>query len=153
MSISDKDRQRLVIILGMLGSAHDGEVLNAAKQAHRVVSAMKLSWSDVLDNAGCYTREQVQEVADLAYTRGLEEGKAVGRARVGAPLATKEVAGGPGSCWNKLARAFLDGGDLSAWETEFFEDWATNAYSPTEKQRSIFRRLCERYGEEYPGRF
>ena len=45
---ADIDRERLAKILGMLGSAHDGEVVNAARQAEQIRSSAGLTWFDVL---------------------------------------------------------------------------------------------------------
>jgi hypothetical protein len=42
------DRRRLVAVLGMLASAHDGEVLDAATFAHRLVTKAKLTWEAVV---------------------------------------------------------------------------------------------------------
>ncbi len=39
--------RQLSKILGLLGSHHDGEILAAAKQAHRVVSGAGLTWEDI----------------------------------------------------------------------------------------------------------
>jgi hypothetical protein len=38
---------RLAKLLGMLGSDHDGEVLNAARAADRLVRASGLRWPDI----------------------------------------------------------------------------------------------------------
>jgi hypothetical protein len=42
------DRRRLVKVLGMLGSRHDGEVLSAARLAQAMLSQSKTSWGDLL---------------------------------------------------------------------------------------------------------
>jgi len=42
---------KLVKILGMLGSAHDGEVAAAGRRAHSMLKAMGLTWSDVIKPA------------------------------------------------------------------------------------------------------
>jgi hypothetical protein len=39
---------RLVRLLGMLGSAHDGEVLNAARMADRFVRERGLMWTQII---------------------------------------------------------------------------------------------------------
>ena len=39
---------RLAKLLGMLGSDHDGEVLNAARMADRVLRETGLTWADVI---------------------------------------------------------------------------------------------------------
>lgn len=42
------DRRRLVKVLGMLGSRHDGEVLAAARLAQYMLGQAKMSWGDLL---------------------------------------------------------------------------------------------------------
>jgi hypothetical protein len=42
------DRNRLAQVLGMLGSAHDGEALNAARLASKMIRDAGLTWFDVL---------------------------------------------------------------------------------------------------------
>jgi hypothetical protein len=45
------DRDRLVKLLGMLGSAHDGEVLNAARHIDALVRASGRDWDKLLSPA------------------------------------------------------------------------------------------------------
>lgn len=45
---SKLDRRRLVKVLGMLGSRHDGEVLAAARLAQHMLGQSKTSWGDLL---------------------------------------------------------------------------------------------------------
>src|ERR1700761_1922300 len=42
------DRDRLVKLLGMLGSAHDGEALNAARHIDQMVRAAGADWDGLL---------------------------------------------------------------------------------------------------------
>jgi len=42
------DRSRLVAILGLLGSAHDGEKVNAADAATRMLHMLHLTWDEVI---------------------------------------------------------------------------------------------------------
>ena len=42
------DRQRLAKLLGMMGSAHDGEVVAAARQAERLRADAGLTWHDIV---------------------------------------------------------------------------------------------------------
>jgi hypothetical protein len=46
--VSDLDLQKLARILGMCGSAHDGEVVNAARAADRMVKEAGTRWRDLL---------------------------------------------------------------------------------------------------------
>ncbi|HTY66990.1 MAG TPA: hypothetical protein VMH36_10075 [Alphaproteobacteria bacterium] len=43
------DRVRLVKVLGMLGSRHDGEVLAAARLAQYMLGQAKMNWADLLN--------------------------------------------------------------------------------------------------------
>ena len=49
MMAAKLDRVRLVKVLGMLGSRHDGEVLAAARLAQYMLGQAKMSWADLLD--------------------------------------------------------------------------------------------------------
>src|SRR3954453_10040876 len=42
---------KLVKVLGMLGSDHDGEVAAAGRRAHSMLKAQGLTWSDVINPA------------------------------------------------------------------------------------------------------
>ena len=46
--ISAADRDRLAKLLGMTGSAHDGEALNAARLASALVRQAGITWFDLL---------------------------------------------------------------------------------------------------------
>jgi len=46
--MTDKERERLVALLGMMGSSGDGEALNAARLAQKFVVDRKLTWNDVI---------------------------------------------------------------------------------------------------------
>jgi hypothetical protein len=69
--MSKLDRKRLVKVLGMLGSRHDGEALNAARTAHAMLSQANMSWNDLL---GVKPGEEPDPVAQ-------EEGATVARGR------------------------------------------------------------------------
>ena len=48
MSAADLDRERLAKLLGMMGSAHDGEVVAAARQAERLRADAGPTWPEIL---------------------------------------------------------------------------------------------------------
>lgn len=48
MSAALLDRDRLARVLGMLGSAHDGEALAAARQAERLRAEAGLTWNEIV---------------------------------------------------------------------------------------------------------
>lgn len=47
-NLSSADRSMLAKVLGMLGSSHDGEVVNAARKAHDLLKAKGATWPAVL---------------------------------------------------------------------------------------------------------
>ena len=48
MFLSDKDRNKLLKLLAMFSSNHDGEVNNAARMAHELMKRNKLDWADLI---------------------------------------------------------------------------------------------------------
>jgi hypothetical protein len=55
-TMTPEQTKRLSQLLGMLGSAHDGEVLNAAKMAQRFLGGLGLTWEEALTHNGSYAR-------------------------------------------------------------------------------------------------
>ena len=51
MTVHDKDIQRLSKLLGMTGSAHDGEALAAARKANGLLRQLGLSWTELLSSS------------------------------------------------------------------------------------------------------
>jgi hypothetical protein len=51
MTAGALDRERLARVLGMLGSAHDGEALAAARQAERLRAEAGLTWAEIVIRA------------------------------------------------------------------------------------------------------
>jgi len=61
------DRARLVKLLGMLGSAHDGEVLNAARHIDAMLRASGGDWDRLLSPAPAAARpKRASDGADLS---------------------------------------------------------------------------------------
>ncbi len=50
--MEESDRDKLVKILRMFGSDHDGEVAAAARRAHSLLTARALDWDDLLVQRG-----------------------------------------------------------------------------------------------------
>ena len=46
--IPENDRDRLIKILRMFGSNHDGEIASAARRAHELVRSRALDWDDLI---------------------------------------------------------------------------------------------------------
>jgi hypothetical protein len=47
-ALAASDRERLARLLGMMGSDHDGEALNAARMADRLVRDHGITWIDAI---------------------------------------------------------------------------------------------------------
>jgi len=48
MTIQPSELSKLAKLLGMLGSAHDGEVVNAARKADELIRKHDATWSDII---------------------------------------------------------------------------------------------------------
>jgi hypothetical protein len=51
LALAPEALDRLVKLLGMLGSAHDGEIANAGRKAHALVRQHGMTWADLLTPA------------------------------------------------------------------------------------------------------
>ena len=60
------DRVRLVKVLGMLGSRHDGEVLSAARLAQYMLSQSETTWAELLGVKPGAEPEQVPQADEEA---------------------------------------------------------------------------------------
>lgn len=129
MPLPHDDQLKLIKLLGMLGSDADGECLNAARAAQRLVKASGLTW------------EQAMIGTDDAAKRAFSDGYRQGRASARPPT------------WRDLCRELLDdcSEDLTEWETEFVESYLERGWpSPTTKQQAVFERIAEKCGVETP---
>lgn len=154
--LAKEDVTRLIQLLGMMGSDHDGEVLNAARLAQRVLTDHKLQWGDVIGlngsapsapgganraEGGGGGKEDVEiaEKIRTAYNMGFRDG-------------VNHRAQQRAEDWRTIAQDILDEGDITAWEETFFMSFASGVRRvPTEKQQSIFERVAHRLGIELPG--
>jgi hypothetical protein len=50
------DKRKLIMVLGMLGSAHDGEIAAAGRQAAAMLRAAQLTWHDVIRAAAPFDK-------------------------------------------------------------------------------------------------
>src|SRR5215472_12398711 len=64
--LASLDRDRLAAILGMMDSAHDGEALNAAKQATRIVKDARITWPQVINADQAALDKAVELLSELA---------------------------------------------------------------------------------------
>lgn len=151
------ERKRLVQLLGMLGSDHDGEVVNAARLAHRLLRSKPYTWDEVVSvngsastNAGGTNRAaggreaeilELKKQIAVAYKNGFQDGvKSTGQRMVKAN-------------WKQFARLVVENEQdfLSDWEIKFFGSFAEGRRNvPTDKQKAIFVAVAERLGLEPP---
>ena len=75
MTLTPKQLQKLAAMLGMMGSAHDGEILAAAKAAHKVMSEAHLTWSQLVLNG---THQTYADGVRYGMAQGFARGKAEG---------------------------------------------------------------------------
>jgi hypothetical protein len=141
----------------MLGSDHEGEIVNAARLATKLVKSWNSTIAEVLNfNApppgGTQTlagggvggkKTFTQKDLDDAYHRGFTAGVKSGAS------ATKSA----NRTWKQWAKDRVndDAELLSQWEYEFFTDFAGGRFAtPTVKQRAIFLRVAGRLDLEPP---
>jgi hypothetical protein len=53
--IPENDRDKLIKILRMFGSNHDGEIASAARRAHELVKSRALDWDDLIISVNHHT--------------------------------------------------------------------------------------------------
>lgn len=141
MNLDPDKQKRLIQLLGMLGSEHDGEVLNAARLAQRLLGSLALTWDEIIGGEG-FSTDFVQSVASEAYQRGVEDGLAKGKPKP----KRKTFTGYASLLLDNYAPA------LTEWESGFCESWAARKRGrmPSERELAIFERLAEKIGEPIP---
>jgi hypothetical protein len=122
--MTEAERQRLVRLLGMLGSAFDGEIANAGRMADTLARQLG-GWEQVLGgddgNTLMLLRRLRSENADLREQ--LDTARAVRR------------AGDDDDAKVELAFAFLHW--LTPWEHQFIADMAKRSWPLTERQAPV----------------
>jgi hypothetical protein len=145
MTLTEDQLRRLARLLGMMGSHHDGEILNAAKAAQKflVASLGSTAWEEVLlhNNGARWTDDDVRAAIDAAYKQGYAAREADAKDEAIKALADADTC--PAFAALCLAKhKHL----LTAWEIEFCESWATKSehLMPTDKQIAVFQRLARK---------
>jgi hypothetical protein len=137
------DRERLAMILGMLGSAHDGEALNAARLAVRIVKEAGTSWPEVIDGGRVATeaaRSLLAENENLQLeNRQLQNQLARLRHP---PLPTTWAL--PQTPGEQAAQAIEWTAVLSDWERSFVNDMSGRWRPPTQKQQQCLDKISSK---------
>jgi hypothetical protein len=134
----------------MLGSAHDGEALNAARMAQKLIGSEALTWEELfkeLGNGRDYSKDtsQYQMGYAVGYAKGCKDGFA---------SATPQTYRSRALSWRGFAldlqRQHAE--DLSEWEQGFVGSFIERGWNnPTPKQRAIFERIADNLGIDCPG--
>lgn len=149
--LSEDDVTRLVKLLGMMGSTHDGEVRNAAQLAQRLVASLGLTWEDVFaGNGGGYSEEKVAQLVKDSFDYGFEKGRAQA---LNDKLRVPQKLGEELGSWRFLTRALLDDyrSRLTPWEVDFCEGFLDRGWPrPTPKQQAVFEKIANKCNLELP---
>lgn len=143
----DADKKKhLIKLLGMIGSAHDGEVLNAAKLAQRVLGAEGITWEELLNGVKSNNNNNDYQIGystgyKTGYERGVTDGIGRSMTRVRPPS------------WYNFVRTVYDDhlDDLTEWEQGFVENWVARRWNnPSPKQRAVLERIADKLGIDCP---
>jgi hypothetical protein len=158
------DMDRFIKILGMTGSAHDGEALSALRMAQKLMSAHGKTWKDLI---GAPKQQQQQNRQDQYGSRWKQahpdwqnerqrEREEYARARENAhareQARQRESSEGDEAATKRECLRMLDECPhlLTDWEKEFLESFKDRPdhWSMTEKQRAVFERILARYRKQ-----
>ena len=116
--LAPERRTRLVRLLGMCGSAHDGERANAAALAAKLIRESNLTWDDVI---GGQDPSPAYEPPRPDYE--------------GPRSASEDIN------WRQMAAAVINCGRGSGWEITFCREilWRGSNLSP--KQQAVLHRV------------
>lgn len=144
-------RLRLTRLLGMIGSDGDGEALNAARMAQRLIGSEGLTWEEVLNSSGpaAMSDADMRRLFDAGHKQGYKEGYETGSADAkGTSFATVRRP-----TWVSFAKDIRDqhGSDINDWEEGFIDNYIDRGWAnPTPKQRAVFERMADKLGLELP---
>ena len=121
--MEESERDRLIKVLRMFGSDHDGEVAAAARRAHNIVKKHALDWDDLLMSESARQTEQPKQRRsprddDDEYPEAF-----------------------------LIRRAQQHDQFLSSWEQEFLASVADSLVEwgrLTPKQRAVLDRICNK---------
>jgi hypothetical protein len=149
--LTEGQLRRLVQILGMLGSQHDGEVLNAAHAAQHLLGSVGVTWEELLSDGGTpgarWSDDDLCASINEAYKKGYAA--ALGDREREALKAFADADTCPAFaklCLTNYKELLTD------WEIGFCESWSikSDRITPTERQCMIFRRLARKVNLTLP---
>jgi hypothetical protein len=150
----------------MIGSDHDGEVLNAARLAHQTLKSHKVTMAEFLGavNSSAPTQNGAANRAargvewQAGYVEGFEKGKKIAMGDMtaayndGFAMGVKSVTSTPRT-WQQWSSDRLDNDQdfLSSWEIDFFTSFVRGVRpTPTVKQYGVFSRVALKLGIALP---
>jgi len=177
--LPEKVQTRLMQFIGMTGSMHDGEALNALRLAQRLMGEHKTSLVDMLKAGGSgggfpfgdlaaaekrgdargHTRGSAEgyrrgwdEGVKGGYKDGYHAGYADAKQEADLDAETRERTASVPS-WAVFAERCLRErrGVLNAWEQEFLTSYIERGWgSPTDKQLDVLKRIARKSGVPTP---
>jgi hypothetical protein len=156
------DMEKLIKILGMTGSTHDGEALSALRMAQRLMAANGKTWKDLV-TAQPQAQQRQQGWQQQAWDDIMRANNAH-RARQNAEQAQRHEAyrreqaqsayrepnNDDIACKHECLRMLDECPDLlTGWETEFLESFKDRPdhWAMSDKQRAVFHKLRARFRE------
>ena len=139
--MNDEKREQLIKLLGMMGSSHDGEILNAARLAQRLIGSLGQTWEEVLNTNG-NGRDQWDE----GYRAGYAIGIAQGRRDSYTTRPTRNT-------WFNFVRTVQEEyyDDLNDWEQGFIDNFVERQLNnPSPKQRNVLEKIADKIGIDCP---
>ena len=139
------DRSRLAQVLSMMGSAHDGEALNAARLAVRMIKEAGATWPDLLD--GGQERVAVEAARVLLpeneqlQLEKQELQEELARLRRPPLPKTWTLPCSPGE---QIAQAVEWTAILNDWERDFVVDMSNRWRPPSERQQSVLDQISSK---------
>lgn len=121
--MEESERDKLVKVLRMFGSDHDGEVAAAARRAHSIVKKHALDWDDLLMSEAARARTEQPRQRSRAYDDD-DEAEA-----------------------HLIRRAQQHNQFLTDWEREFLVSIGDSLIEwgrLTPKQRAVLDRICNK---------
>ena len=145
VALPENAQRRLLQLIGMSGSAHDGEALNAIRLAHRLAAEHGCTLTEAIETAPAeIDLIRLATLEEDAFQRGFEAGRAAeGGSSNGFAVLTWHTA---------IERCLRDHTlILTAWEQEFLRGWLARGWSrPTAKQADVLHRITRKCGVPAP---
>jgi hypothetical protein len=159
------DMERLIKILGMTGSTHDGEALSALRMAQKLMAANGKTWKDLMGQPQARAEQRQQGWQQQGWDdimrahnahRARQNAEQAQRqrdnayAREQAQSAYREPNNDDIACKHECLRMLDECPDLlTGWETEFLESFKDRPdhWAMSDKQRAVFHKLRARFRE------